>query len=132
VVFGVSVHVQRRFDPKKVVVFHFDSTHVKAGKLLRGCCQVHIRMCLLPVVVASLEQVAFTLTRLVMVTDLLQVVPTRLIQAVCKKLLRACCHQLAYLTSYAQTISDLSGVLGTTCCESVDLINLVKRCSKTH
>ena len=34
------------------------------------------------------------LTRLMMVTDSLQVVPTRLIQAVRNKLLRACCHQL--------------------------------------
>ena len=33
-------------------------------------------------------------TRLMTVTDLLQVVPTRLIQAVRNKLLRACCHQL--------------------------------------
>jgi uncharacterized MnhB-related membrane protein len=32
-------------------------------------------------------------TRLMTVTDLLQVVPTRLIQAVCNKLLQACCHQ---------------------------------------
>jgi hypothetical protein len=33
-------------------------------------------------------------TRLMTVTDLLQVVPTRLIQAVRNKLPRACCHQL--------------------------------------
>ena len=33
-------------------------------------------------------------TRLMTVTDLLQVVPTRLIQAVRNKLLRACCHRL--------------------------------------
>jgi hypothetical protein len=33
-------------------------------------------------------------TRLMTVTDLLQVVPTRLIQTVRNKLLRACCHQL--------------------------------------
>ena len=33
-------------------------------------------------------------TRLMMVTDSLQLVPTRLIQAVPNKLLRACCHQL--------------------------------------
>ena len=34
------------------------------------------------------------ITRLMMVTDLLLVVPARLMQAVCSKLLRACCHQL--------------------------------------
>ena len=33
-------------------------------------------------------------TRLMTITDLLQVVQTRLIQAVRNKLLRACCHQL--------------------------------------
>jgi hypothetical protein len=33
-------------------------------------------------------------TRLMTVTDLLQVVPTKPIQAVRNKLLRACCHQL--------------------------------------
>jgi hypothetical protein len=33
-------------------------------------------------------------TRLMTITDLLQVVPARLIQAVRNKLLRACCHQL--------------------------------------
>ena len=33
-------------------------------------------------------------TRLMTVTDLLQVVLTRLIQTVLSKLLRACCHQL--------------------------------------
>ncbi len=43
-------------------------------------------------------------TRLMTVTDLLQVVPTRLIQAVRNKLLRACCHQLVN-NFYMQTIS---------------------------
>jgi hypothetical protein len=49
-----------------------------------------------------------------MVTDSQQVVPTRLIQAVRNKLLRACCHQLVTCS-----------LVGTTCCESVGLINLV-------
>jgi hypothetical protein len=48
-------------------------------------------------------------TRLMTVTDLLQVVPTRLIQAVRNKLLRACCHQLVnnLLRADDETISDL-------------------------
>jgi hypothetical protein len=51
--------------------------------------------CLFPVVVTSLEQVVITvLTRLMTVTDLLQIVPTWLIQAVRNKLLRACCYNL--------------------------------------
>jgi hypothetical protein len=43
------------------------------------CCQADIRMCLYclsSVVVTRLEQVVTLLTRLMMVTDLLQVVPT--------------------------------------------------------
>jgi hypothetical protein len=45
-------------------------------------------------------------TRLMTVTDLLQVVATRLIQTVRNKLLRACCHQLVNNLLRA-TISDL-------------------------
>jgi hypothetical protein len=60
-------------------------------------------------------------TKLMMVTDLLQVVPTRLIQAVRNKLLRACCHQL--VDNLLRT--DEIRLVGTTCCESVGLINLV-------
>jgi hypothetical protein len=63
-------------------------------------------------------------TRLMTVTDLLQVVPTRLIQAVRNKLLRACCHQLA--NNLLRADGDIRFV-GTTCCESVGLINLVTR-----
>ena len=62
-------------------------------------------------------------TRLMTVTDLLQVVPTRLIQAVRNKLLRACCHQLVNNLLRADDIR----LAGTTCCESVGLINLVTR-----
>ena len=56
-------------------------------------------------------------------TDLLQVVPTRLIQAVRNKLLRACCHQLVNDLLRADDIR----LVGTTCCESVGLVNLVTR-----
>ena len=59
-------------------------------------------------------------TRLMTVTDLLQVVPTRLIQAVRNKLLRACCHQFVNNLLRADDIR----LVGTTCCESVGLINL--------
>ena len=62
-------------------------------------------------------------TRLMTVTDLLQVVPTRLIQAVRNKLLRACCHQLVNNLLRADDIRPV----GTTCCESVGLVNLVTR-----
>ena len=81
--------------------------------------------CLFPVVVTSLEQVViiYLVTRLMTVTDLLQVVPTRLIQAVRNKLLRACCHQLVNNLSRADDIR----LIGTTCYESVGLINLVTR-----
>jgi hypothetical protein len=57
------------------------------------------------------------------VTDLLQVVPTRLIQAVRNKLLQACCHRLVNNLLRADDIR----LDGTTCCESVALINLVTR-----
>jgi hypothetical protein len=61
-------------------------------------------------------------TRLMTVTDLLQVVPTRLIQAVRDKLPRACCHQLVNNLLRADDIR----LVGTTCCESVGLINTRK------
>ena len=61
-------------------------------------------------------------TRLMTVTDLLQVVPTRLIQAVRNKLLRACCHQLVNNLLRADDIR----FVGTTCCESVGLIHWSK------
>ena len=50
-------------------------------------------------------------TRLMTVTDLLQVVPTRLIQAVRNKLLRACCHQLV---NNLLRVDDIR-LVGTTC-----------------
>jgi hypothetical protein len=55
------------------------------NKLQQGCCEADIRMCshcLFPVVVTSLEQVVITLltTRLMTVTDLLQLVPTRILK----------------------------------------------------
>ena len=61
-------------------------------------------------------------TRLITVTDLLQVViPTRLLQAVRNKLLRACCHQHVNNLLSAHDIR----LVGTACYESVGLINLV-------
>jgi hypothetical protein len=62
-------------------------------------------------------------TRLMTVTDLLQVVPTRLIQAVRNKLLRACCHQPVNNLLRAGDVR----LVRTTCCELVGLINLVTR-----
>jgi hypothetical protein len=56
-------------------------------------------------------------TRLMTVTDLLQVLQTRLIQAVRNKLLRACCHQLVNNLLRADDIR----LVGTTCCESQQL-----------
>jgi hypothetical protein len=46
-------------------------------------------------------------TRLMTVTDLLQVVPTRLIQAVRNKLLRACSHQLVTCRRYQTCWNNL-------------------------
>lgn len=54
-------------------------------------------------------------TRLEMVTDLIQDVRTRLIQTVHTKLLRICCHQLV----------DNIRLVGTTCNKSVVFIDLV-------
>jgi hypothetical protein len=62
-------------------------------------------------------------TRLMTVTDLLQVVPTRLIQAVRNKLLRPCCHQLVNNLLRADDIR----LVRTTCCESVGIIKLFTR-----
>jgi hypothetical protein len=59
-------------------------------------------------------------TRLMTVTDLLQVVPTRLIQAVRNKLL----YELVVINLLR---ADDIRLVGTTCCESVALINLVTR-----
>jgi hypothetical protein len=61
-------------------------------------------------------------TRLMTVTDFLQVVPTRLIQAVRNKLLRVCCHRLVNNMLRADDIR-LVGTLRT-CCGSVCLINV--------
>ena len=60
-------------------------------------------------------------TRLMTVTDLIQVVPTRLIQVARNELLRACCHQLVNNLLRADDIR----LVGTACCESISLINLV-------
>ena len=46
-------------------------------------------------------------TRLMTVTNLLQVVPTRLIQAVRNKLPRACCHQLVTCRQYQTCWNNL-------------------------
>jgi hypothetical protein len=65
----------------------------------------------------------FVVTRLMTVTDLLQVVPTRLIQAVRNKLVRTCCHELVNNLLCADDIR----LVATFCCESVGLVNLVTR-----
>ena len=87
------------------------TTHVKTRKLLQICKQVVTRL------LSSRYQDVFALlvpsccdksgtscyhlvTRLMTVTDFLQVVPTRLVQAVRNKLLRACCHQLLTCRQY--------------------------------
>ena len=54
-------------------------------------------------------------TRLMTVTDLLQVVPTRLIQAVRNKLLRACCHQLVNNFLHADDIREISQFVNKMC-----------------
>jgi hypothetical protein len=109
-------------------------THIKSRKLLQICKQVVTRL------LSSRYQDVFALlvpsccdksgtscyhlvTRLMTVTDSQQVVPTRLIQAVRNKLLRACCPQLVNTLLRADDIR----LVGTTCCESVGLINLVTR-----
>ena len=57
-------------------------------------------------------------TRLMTVTDLLEVVPARLLEIVRNMLLRACCHQFVNNLLRADDIR----LVGTTCCESVDLL----------
>jgi hypothetical protein len=59
-------------------------------KLISGCVRTACSQSLWQV----WNKLYHLVTRLMMVTDLLQVVPTRLIQAVRNKLLRACWHQL--------------------------------------
>jgi hypothetical protein len=54
-------------------------------------------------------------TRLMTVTDLLQVVPTRLIQAVRNKLLRACCHQLVNNLLRADDMHEISQLVNKMC-----------------
>jgi hypothetical protein len=78
--------------------------------------------CLFPVVVTSLEQVVINLfTRLMTVTDLLQVVPTRLIYS----LFVTGCYELVVINLLRAEDIRLGG---TTCCESVGLIiNLVTK-----
>ena len=110
-------------------------THVKTHKLLQICKQVvskqgykSISRDVLPLLVPSCCDKSGTscyhlVTRLMMVTDFLQVVPKRLIQSVRNKLLRACCHQLVNNLLRADDIR----LVGTTCCESVGLVNLVTR-----
>jgi hypothetical protein len=109
-------------------------THIKTWKLLQICKQVVTRL------LSSRYQDVFALlvlsccdksgtscyhlvTKLMTVTDLLQVVPTRLIQAVRNKLLRACCHQLVNNLLRADDIR----LVETICCESVGLINPVTK-----
>ena len=54
--------------------------------------------------------------------NLLQVVSTIPIKAICNKLVRACCQQFVNNLLRADDI-----IVGTTCCESVGLINFVTR-----
>ena len=77
-------------------------------------------------------------TRLMTVTDLLQVVPTRLIQAVHNKLLRACCHQLVTCRRYQTCWNNLLRVcwphqpcykMITTCSR---LVNNWQQAMRTH
>jgi hypothetical protein len=58
-----------------------------------------------------------------MVTDLLQVVPTRLIRNKYKLFVTSCYESVVNNLSPAHDIR----LVGTTCCESVGLINLVTR-----
>jgi hypothetical protein len=110
------------------------STHVKTHELFQICKQVVTRLLLsryqdvfallVPSCCDKSETSCYHLvTRLMTVTDLLQVVLTRLIQTVRNKLLRACCHQLVNNLLRGDDIR----LVGTTCCESVGLINLVAR-----
>jgi hypothetical protein len=109
-------------------------TRIKTGKLLQMCKQVVTRLLssryqdvfalLVPSCCDKSETSCYHLvTRLMTVTDLLQVAPARLIHAVRNKLLRACCHQLVNNLLRADDIR----LVGETCCESVGLINFVTR-----
>ena len=80
-------------------------THTKTRKLIQICKQVVTRLLstryqdvfalLVPSCCDKFGTSCYHLvTRLMTVTDLLQVVPIRLIQAVRHKLLQACCHKL--------------------------------------
>jgi hypothetical protein len=73
--------------------------------------------CLFQVVVTSLEQVVITVLRKVDngITDLLQVFPTRLFVTSCYELVNKFLR------------ADDIRLVGTTCCESVGLVNLVTR-----
>jgi hypothetical protein len=119
---------------KCVAVVWVWTTQVKPRKLLQICKQVVTRLLwsryqdvfalLVPSRCDKFGTSCYHLvTRLMTVTDLLQVVPTRLIQDVRNKLLRACCHQLVNNLLLADDIR----LVGTTCCESVGLINLVTK-----
>jgi hypothetical protein len=108
------------------------ATPVKTRKLSQICKQscnkVVVTTIYQDVLVASCCDKSATsyyylVTSLVTMIDLLQVVPTRLIQAFRKKLLRACCHQFVNNLLRADDIR----LVGTTCCESVGLINFVTR-----
>ena len=84
-----------------------------------GCCESQYQdvfPLLLPSCCDKSETSCYHLvTRLMTVTDLLDVAPTRLLQTV-----RTCCYELVVInlltTCYMQTI------VGTTCCESADLL----------
>jgi hypothetical protein len=115
----------------KCLCERLDRTHVQSRKLLQIWKQlVVIRL------LSSRYQDVFALlvpsccdkcgtscyhlvTRSMTVTDLLQVVPTRPIH----RLLRACYHQLVNNMLRADDIR----LVGTTCCKSIGLINLVTR-----
>ena len=108
---------------------------IKTHKLLQICKQVVTRL------LSSRSQDVFALlvpsccdesetscyhpvSKLMAVTDLLQVVATRLIQVVRNKLLRACSYQLI---NNLYCCADDIRFVGTTCCKFVSHINLVTR-----
>ena len=99
-------------------------THIKTRKLLQICKQVVTRLLssryqdvstlLVPSCCDKSGTSCYRLvTRLMTVTDLLQVVPTRLIQAVCNKLLQACCHQFVNNLSRADDIRLLEQLVAS-------------------
>jgi hypothetical protein len=105
-------------------------THVKTRKLLQICKQVVTRLlCVRPSCCAKSGTSCYHLvtnnTKLMMVNRLATSCSSKInIQAVRNKLLRACCHQLVNNLLRADDIK----LIGTTCCEPVGLINLVRRC----